>query len=335
MTPAARLAAAIEALAAIDGDRRPADRVLNAFLRARRYIGAKDRHAISGQVYTVLRQRARLDWMIAQKAAAVPLDARGRVLASVALEGDAATLAAIGTDRHGPPALSHLEQDMVAALTAAPPALTAAPAHVRLEAPAWVMTRLETDLGADAAPLLAAMTEGAAMDLRVNPARADRAAVRAMLADHGMTAEPTPLSPHGLRVAARRPIDGLPAFKNGHFEVQDEGSQAAAALVGAQPGMQICDFCAGAGGKSLAMAAAMGNRGRILALDTSAARLKRFGQRLKRAGHDNIEPRHIAHERDRSLKRAKAKFDRVLVDAPCSGTGTWRRNPDALALRAG
>ena len=178
MTPAARLAAAIEALAAIDGDRRPADRVLNAFLRARRYIGAKDRHAISGRVYTVLRQRARLDWMIAQKAAAVPLDARGRVLASVVLEGDAATLAAIGTDRHGPPALSHLEQDMVAALTAAPPALTAAPAHVRLEAPAWVMTRLETDLGADAAPLLAAMTEGAAMDLRVNPARADRGGPR-------------------------------------------------------------------------------------------------------------------------------------------------------------
>lgn len=329
VTPAARLAAAIEALVAIDGDRRPADRVLNAFLRGRRYIGAKDRHAISGRVYAVLRQRTRLDWMITQKAAAIPLDARGRVLASVALEGDTAVLAQIGTDRHGPPALSHLEADMVAALAAAPPAMTAAPAHVRLEAPAWMVACLEEDLGAGAAPLLAAMTESAAMDLRINPARADRAALRAVLADQGMTAEPTPLSPYGLRVRERRPIDGLPAFKDGHFEVQDEGSQVAAALVGARPGMQICDFCAGAGGKSLAMAANMGNRGRILALDTSAARLKRLGQRLKRAGHDNIEPRHIAHERDRSLKRAKGKFDRVLVDAPCSGTGTWRRNPDA------
>ena len=116
------------------------------------------------------------------------------------------------------------------------------------------------------------MTESAAMDLRINPARTDRAALRAVLADQGMTAEPTPLSPYGLRVRERRPIDGLPAFKDGHFEVQDEGSQVAAALVGARPGMQICDFCAGAGGKSLAMAANMGNRGRILALDTSAAR---------------------------------------------------------------
>ncbi|MEC9176256.1 MAG: rRNA cytosine-C5-methylase, partial [Pseudomonadota bacterium] len=139
MTPAARLAAAIEALVAIDADRRPADRVLNAFLRGRRYIGAKDRHAISGRVYAVLRQRTRLDWIITQKAAAIPLDARGRVLASVALEGDTAVLAQIGTDRHGPPALNHLEADMVAALAAAPPAMAAAPAHVRLEAPAWMV----------------------------------------------------------------------------------------------------------------------------------------------------------------------------------------------------
>ena len=333
MTPAARLAAAIEALAAIEQDNRPADRVLSSYLRARRYIGAKDRHAISHQVYAVLRRRARIDWTIMTAGNGLPLDARSRALTSLAFDGAAAiVIEPADDDRHAPPALDRRERQFVAGVAAGAAAEQAdnVPDFVRLECPEWILPMLRADLGADVADaVLDGLRGEAAMDLRVSTSKVPRSRIRTVLGRAGIEVMPTALSPRGLRAEERRPIDGLPAFKAGHFEVQDEGSQIAAALVGAAPGMQVVDFCAGAGGKTLAMAETMANKGRILAVDISANRIKRLSQRLKRAGYDNVEPRLIEHERDRSLKSGKRKFDRVLVDAPCTGTGTWRRNPDA------
>jgi 16S rRNA (cytosine967-C5)-methyltransferase len=148
------------------------------------------------------------------------------------------------------------------------------------------------------------------------------------LAAEGYELYPTPVSDIGLRLTKRAPIFTSPAFKAGHFEVQDEGSQLVAALVSAKPGMKVIDFCAGTGGKTLAIAAQMENKGRILAWDSSAKRLGQIKERLRRAGVDNVQVHVLEHENDQFIKRHKDSADRVLVDAPCSGTGTWRRNPD-------
>jgi 16S rRNA (cytosine967-C5)-methyltransferase len=192
----------------------------------------------------------------------------------------------------------------------------------------------QTRFGAALADEAAAMERPAALDLRANMLRGTRAEAAAALAAEGMTTEATPFSPWGLRVPSRRPVTGTAAFKAGLIEVQDEGSQLIALLADAQPGMRVADYCAGAGGKTLAMAATMENRGKITACDTSAPRLEGAALRFRRAGVDNAE-RHLLSAGDRWAKRRAGSFDRVLVDAPCTGTGTWRRNPDArLRLRA-
>jgi 16S rRNA (cytosine967-C5)-methyltransferase len=173
-----------------------------------------------------------------------------------------------------------------------------------------------------------AFDQPASLDLRVNLLKADRETARAALAAEGFDAEPTPLSPWGLRLASRAPVTGTKAFREGLVEIQDEGSQLIAWLTDARPGMRVLDFCAGAGGKSLAMAAAMQNRGQVIAADTSLKRLDAAVRRLRRAGIHNVERRAIGPG-EKWIKRSAGKFDRVLVDAPCTGTGTWRRNPDA------
>jgi len=163
--------------------------------------------------------------------------------------------------------------------------------------------------------------------LRVNLLKADRATARRALAGEGVDVAPTPWSPVGLRLNERVALGGLAAFKDGLVEVQDEGSQLTALLVDARPGMRVVDFCAGAGGKTLALAAGMANRGKLVACDVSARRLERAVRRLRRAGVGNAERRVLTSERDKWVKRHAGGFDRVLVDAPCLGTGTWRRNP--------
>lgn len=200
---------------------------------------------------------------------------------------------------------------------------------VRLNLPDWLLPHLDAVYGERLAAAMAAMNSQAPLDLRANTVKADRAQVKAALASAGLEATETPYSPWGLRLPERKPIFGLKAFQNGLFEVQDEGSQLVAVLVGARPGDQVVDFCAGAGGKSLAIGAEMNNKGRVLATDVSEARLKRMSVRMRRAGLHNVERRTLAHERDPWVRRHKRKFDRVLVDAPCTGTGTWRRAPDA------
>jgi 16S rRNA (cytosine967-C5)-methyltransferase len=205
---------------------------------------------------------------------------------------------------------------------------------VRLEVPDWVLPYLQRRFGDALAAEMAALGGEAPLDLRVNLLKATREAALAALAAEGIEAVPTPLSPWGLRIAGRRPVSTGAAFRDGLVEIQDEGSQLVAALVGARPEMRVADWCAGAGGKTLALAMTMDNRGHIAACDVSAPRLEGAVRRLRRAGVHNVE-RHLVEAGDKWAKRRAGSFDRVLVDAPCTGTGTWRRNPDGrLRLRA-
>ncbi len=203
------------------------------------------------------------------------------------------------------------------------------PRWVASDVPEWLEPGLDRVFGLGLEREMAALNAPAPIDLRVNLLKADRETVRRALAAEGVRAEPTPWSPLGLRLAARAPLSGLQAFKDGLFDVQDEGSQLAALLAGARPGMRVVDFCAGAGGKTLALAAGMANRGKLVACDVSARRLERAGLRLRRAGVGNVERRVLSSENDKWVKRHAGGFDLVFVDVPCLGTGTWRRNPDA------
>ena len=202
------------------------------------------------------------------------------------------------------------------------------PLSVRLELPDWLMPRLQARFGARFEAEMGALSEPAPLDLRVNLLKATREQARLALREEGLEAEPTPLSPWGLRLSGRHAVTSGAAFRQGLVEPQDEGSQLVAALVDARPGMRVVDWCAGAGGKTLALAMMMQNRGRLIACDISAGRLANAVRRLRRAGAHNVEHQVISAG-DKWRKRHVASFDRVLVDAPCSGTGRWRRSPDA------
>jgi 16S rRNA (cytosine967-C5)-methyltransferase len=194
--------------------------------------------------------------------------------------------------------------------------------------PEWLVQPLKDQLGGDFWPLVEQMNQGAGLDLRVNDFKAKRADVQKALAASGIKALPTPYSPWGLRIAGKPALNKHEAFVRGDFEVQDEGSQILAMLLDAKRGEMVVDFCAGAGGKTLAIGASMRSTGRLYAFDTSAHRLDAFKPRMARSGLSNVHPAAIAHERDDRVKRLSGKIDRVLVDAPCSGLGTLRRNPD-------
>jgi len=329
LTPAARLAGAIELLAAIESNpRKPADAVANDFFRSRRFIGGGDRRAVSDRAWSVLRARRRLDWWLAR--AGLPATPRMLVAAALLTQGwtlDGVTKSFSG-GRYGPSALDGAEQAALRGLEGHTLEHPDMPDAVALEVPDWVLPHLRARFGDELAAEMAAMGEPAPLDLRANLLKATREQAQASLAAEGVEATPTPLSPWGLRVPGRRPVTAGLTFQQGLVEIQDEGSQLVAAIVGAAPEMRVADWCAGAGGKTLALAMAMGNRGHIAACDVSAARLDSAVRRLRRAGVHNVE-RHLVEAGDKWVKRRAGSFDRVLVDAPCTGTGTWRRNPDA------
>lgn len=333
MTPGATIEAAIGLLAAIDQGRAPADDIVAGYFRRHRFAGSKDRGAISEHIYAVLRHRAALDWWIARQGRGLPIDARRRMLAALLLiEGwDAQAIAnACDGDRFRPERLSMDEERFLSAIAAHKLDHPDMPSDVRCNYPAWLQPHLEAVFGRTLRREMAALSEAAALDLRVNRLKADdREKVRATLAREGVEAARTPLSPLGLRVFERIPLATLETFRSGAIEVQDEGSQIAALLADAKPGLRVVDFCAGAGGKTLALAAAMENRGHLVACDISAARLERATQRLRRAGASIVQRLPLSSARDKWVKRHAENFDRVFVDAPCTGTGTWRRNPDA------
>ncbi len=329
MTPGARVAAAIEILDAIETDRTcPADRLIAAWFRGRRYAGGGDRRAIRDLVYTVLRRRAQIDWWIERGGG--DCDPRGRTLAVLLLGarwGPAQLEEAFDGGRYRPAPLSGQERALAHRLGESfdDPAQ---PLHVRCNIPAWLEQPIRIVLGNSLERELAALGGEATLDLRVNPLKASRRQVMSRLAARGIAVEPTPFAPVGLRLAGRVNLGDTSVLREGLAEPQDEASQIAACLVEAQPGESVVDYCAGAGGKTLALAAAMGNRGRLVACDISRHRLARAAPRLARAGVTCVEQRVLTDCVGDGDGAEEGAFDRVLVDAPCSATGTWRRNPE-------
>ena len=326
MTPAARIASAIELLAEIvTAEARPADAVANDYFRARRFIGSTDRRAISDRVWSVLRSYRRLSWSLRDQ-----VSPRLLVAASLLLEGASfSTLTELFSGaRFAPAPLDDAERTTLRRLEGRTLDHPSMPDAVRYEIPDWLLPHLAARFGSHLADELAALLQPAPLDLRVNLLKGTRDQAIAALAAEGIEAIPTPRSPWGLRIAGRRAVTTGTAFRSGLVEIQDEGSQLVAALTDARPGMRVADYCAGAGGKTLALAMTMNNRGALIACDVSPARLDASVRRLRRAGVHNVE-RHLVEPGDKWAKRRASSFDRVLLDAPCTGTGAWRRNPDA------
>lgn len=327
MTPSDRLYLTLDLFAAVDGDGRPVDAVTSGWFRDRRDLGDEDRGALLETLYSMLRHRGRLIWWLTRHGREET--PRNQVLAWLALvdrktPDDVRRLLSRGGDI----ALSKPEYNLLVKLQGGSMAHPEMPDTIRLECPDWAEPSLRRRFGDAFDAEMAATLVPPALDLRVNPIKTSREAMIAVLRKLGLPAEETALSPHGIRVPERFSLSRLKPLKTGELEIQDEGSQLVAQLVDAQPGDRVVDFCAGAGGKTLAMAAQMNNRGRIVACDISEGRLRRCGERLRNAGMHNTETRLLTSESDKWVKRHKLSFDRVLIDAPCSGTGTWRRNPD-------
>lgn len=330
MTPGARIQAVIELLENVEGSPKPADGIIASWFRARRFIGAKDRKAIHERLYDILRRKAHLTWWLERTG--MPDSARAKVLSHLVL-ADHARLELLDSlfegGKFAPPRLISDERKWAAELLRQRLDHADMPDWVRLEYPRWLDQKLGARFGADLEAEMRALLLPARLDLRVNALKATREEAMAALRAEGIEAVPTQLSPWGLRVPERVNLMASKTFKDGLVEVQDEGSQLAALLVDAKPGMAVCDFCAGAGGKTLALASMMNNKGRLAACDVSEGRLFRSADRLKRAGVHNVTRHVLDAQGAKWLKRQVASFDRVLVDAPCTGTGTWRRNPDA------
>ncbi len=332
MTPGARIQAAIDLLGEIHQGTAPADRAAASYFRNRRYIGGKDRREVLDHAYGVLRRRAALDWWIARSGADIADRERARVIAKLLLiDNWSGDRLAGGFDggQYRPAMLDNAERHLVRQLAGQQLNSPDQPQAVRLEYPDWIGSQLADVFGDRIETEMEAALDEAATDLRVNALKANRDEAIAALARDGVEAVPTALSPLGLRVKGRPPLATLDSFKSGLVEVQDEGSQLVALLADPKPGMRVVDFCAGAGGKTLALAAQMQNKGKLIACDVLQGRVDRAATRLNRAGVFNVERRGLTSERDPWVKRHAGTFDRVLVDAPCSGTGTWRRNPDA------
>ncbi|HUT50259.1 MAG TPA: RsmB/NOP family class I SAM-dependent RNA methyltransferase [Alphaproteobacteria bacterium] len=333
MTPGARAQTVIELLDALPADR-PADQFLSRYFRGHRYIGSKDRRAIAQLVYDVLRRRAQLDWWAEGGGdnGSAPGN-RLRVIAALALierwEVPAISQAFDG-GKYRPQTLDDTESAALQRIAHHRNGLDAPDQSdaVRCNYPAWLEPELRASLDGDLKSELAAFLDPASVDLRVNRVKGSRDGAQVLLAEEGVETQPTPYSPDGLRLSARRTLPALKAFNQGVVEVQDEGSQLAALMVDAQPGQMIADYCAGGGGKTLAMAATMEDRGRIIACDTDERRLAAIGPRLARAGISIAEGA-LLDEAGQGEGLDPGAFDRVLVDVPCSGTGAWRRSPDA------
>ncbi|MBO6782908.1 MAG: RsmB/NOP family class I SAM-dependent RNA methyltransferase [Alphaproteobacteria bacterium] len=323
MTPSARVAAAIEILDEVARGDAPADAVLKTWSRNNRFAGSKDRRAIRDLVYRDFRKGAQLRWL-AHTLGADSGSPRARMILSCELEGAGTAAARFDGSTYGPNALSDEETALVARLHEADRAQP--PDWVRAECPEALFAIFSGQWPGTAVDEVLAMNARAPVDLRVNALRATRDDARAALAAAGYETEPTPLSSWGLRGSEHTNFSTMTPFRDGLVDPQDESSQLVAQLVGAAPGMTVVDLCAGAGGKALALAAAMDNSGEIVACDTSGARLSRMEPRCRRLGATIIRP--VTVEAGQVPDGLGGWGERVLVDAPCSGSGTWRRSPE-------
>ena len=312
-TPTAlRLQAAAQVLDEVLDFSAPADATVSRYFRAHPKLGAQDRAFIAETVFGVLRRLASLH--------ALHANTPKRLILALCLRYQGLKLDALS-------ALAGDDTEWLAGLRGIDTS-DWSPA-VRAEWPEWLWQRLEAHYPADHLLALArALQNAAPLDLRVNPLKTRRDTVLAQLQAEGLAVSATPYSPLGLRLTDKIALNRHPLFLDGSLEVQDEGSQLLGLLLAARRGEMVVDFCAGAGGKTLLLGAQMGSTGRLYAFDISEKRLSNLKPRLNRSGLSNVQPTLIANESDSKVKRLAGKIDRVLVDAPCSGLGTLRRNPD-------
>ncbi len=323
MTPAARLAAAIEVLTEINTKKRPAPDALREWGQTHRFAGSGDRGAIGSLVFDALRRRASAAWLMGEETPrAVALGAlklaRGLRIDEIAKLTDGSRFSA-----------APLSDDERARLEHG--SLADAPAHVAGDYPEWLDPHLAESFGDERAEEGVALAARAPLDLRVNSLKSDRDAAAKELSH--LNVSRSRWSPRGLRIelspeGRQPPVTSEPSYIKGDFEIQDEGSQLAALFAGAEPGQQVLDFCAGAGGKTLALAAAMENKGQLFAYDSDLRRLAPIHERIARAGAHNVQVRSPRGKQD-VLSDLEGKMDLVLLDAPCTGSGVWRRHPDA------
>ena len=301
------------ALAAVLEFKYPADTVVSRYLRAHPVLGQQDRAFVAETVFTVLRRLRLLETLTEGR------DPRRLALAALTrLRGLSL--------RELDAALRPAERDWLAGLKARHEDESLA---VRCDFPDWLLAKLQQQYGEEELLVLAqSLQHSAPLDLRANLQKAEREAVLARLAADGIPARATTYSPVGVRLEGKPQINRHPLFLEGAIEIQDEGSQLLCQLLAPRRGEMVADFCAGAGGKTLALGAMMRSSGRLYAFDISEKRLAGMKPRLARSGLSNVHPQWIAGENDARLKRLAGKLDRVLVDAPCTGLGTLRRNPD-------
>jgi 16S rRNA (cytosine967-C5)-methyltransferase len=312
--------AAAELLGIILAGTLPADAQMERYFRARPKLGARDRGEIAETVYTCLRRRRSLGVLATGDTGRDPTP--GQTVAAAWVKRHGLSARALEAAGYRDDARGLAERTRTLDGSAWPPA-------IRLDLPDWLYERLLAQYGTDETQrLAAALNEPATLDLRVNTLKASRDEAAACLAEAGLPAEPMPYSPVGLRRRERAPVFKTRCFADGWIEVQDEGSQLLSLLVEPKRGEMVVDFCAGAGGKTLHLGGLMANTGSVYAFDVSAKRLERLKPRLARAGLHNVRSVVIQNERDPRVQRLEGKIDRALVDAPCSGTGTLRRNPD-------
>jgi 16S rRNA (cytosine967-C5)-methyltransferase len=313
MHPTALIELCAELLRAVLKFEAPADAVVSAFFRAHRGLGPRERHTLAETTYAVLRQR-----LLFQHFAQSGSGAAERRLAILGWQGAEGFLQG-ALETHERLWLERCRGVDVSTLQD----------KLRHNLPDWLAGALRQQMDdADFWALAQALSQAAPLDLRVNTFKTKREAVQLALHEADVDAQATPFSPWGLRVHGKPALNKLGVFTRGEVEVQDEGSQLLALLTDAKRGEMVVDFCAGAGGKTLALGAAMRNTGRLYAYDTSGHRLDAMKPRLARSGLSNVHPVQLAHERDERIKRMAGKIDRVLIDAPCTGLGTLRRNPD-------
>lgn len=339
MKPSARYQACVEILSRIEASSLPMDLVVGDYMRNKRYIGSGDRSFIADMVYQIMRYYGRLHWYCEQ--AGISPDARMLVCLylCVAKDKDVNNLLEIFTgERYAPAELSREEKEtLIHILERQAEFQHNMPLHVKVECPDIYKDQLQNYFGEDFENEMMAFLIPASLDLRVNIGVTSRQEIIKSLEKDCVKVDKTPYSPWGLRCADKVYLGKTKAFRNGQIEIQDEGSQLIACVSGVRPGMQVLDYCAGGGGKTLAMAAAMAGKGRLVATDIEGRRLIKANQRLKRAGaRDIVELRPLDEKRHaRWFKRQTDNFDVVLADVPCSGTGTWRRNPDSRWFQYG
>ena len=290
----------------------PADAVVSRYFREHRSLGPRERATLAETAFAVLRKK-----LLFEQLARSGSGPRERRLAILGFAGPRDFLKS---------ALGEQEKSWLDACDAVRPEDLLAPHRHNL--PQWLAEPLQAELAEDFWALADSLQQAAPLDLRVNILQSKRQEVQQELVKAGVACEPTPYSPWGLRLKGKPALQRMDVFTRGAVEVQDEGSQLLALLLDAHRGEMVVDFCAGAGGKTLALGAAMRSTGRLYAFDVSAHRLDALKPRMARSGLSNVHPAAIAHERDERIKRLAGKIDRVLVDAPCSGLGTIRRNPD-------